>query len=326
MKKAIVVAASALLGAVSHAQAQSWPSKPVRVVTQFTPGGPGDVMTRAVTQAIQSGVGQSIVIENRPGAEGLIAAEQCVKATADGYTICAHDSFTISLLPVISPNMSFDPLKEMAPLVHMGFLGSALLVSNSVPANTLAELFELAKQKPNGISWGSWGPASSPHMYMEWLKRERGIQFLNVPYKSAPFAFQGLQGGEINVAVFALGPSVGLVKAGKFKAVAQVNPARSSLLPNVPTLREAGLPVDVLTWFGLFAPRGTPADVVQRVNAEAQKNFFGNPATVEKFLTSQGYSTAAPTGGTPAAFAAFLKEDRETNAQLAKITGVKLDH
>ena len=309
----------------SLAQAQ-YPNKPIRVITQFTPGGPGDVLTRAVTQAATGSLGQPFVVENRPGAEGLIAIEQCKNAPADGYNLCGADSFAVSLLPVISTNMQFDPLKELAPVVHMGFLSSMVMVTPNVPVNSLQELLDLAKQKPGAITFGSWGPASSPHMYMEWLKRERGISFLEVPYKSAPFAWQGLQGGEVQVAVFATGPAVGAMKAGKVKALALINPARSSVVPNVPTLAEAGLPVNVLTWFGLFAPAATPRDVIQRVNAEAVKTFFGVPAMVEKYLTQQAYSNAAPVGGSPEAFAAFLKQDRENNASLAKITGVKLDH
>ncbi|MFM9969682.1 MAG: Bug family tripartite tricarboxylate transporter substrate binding protein [Burkholderiales bacterium] len=313
-------------GIADKIDAQTYPSKPIRVVSQFTPGGPGDVLTRAITQIVTQSLGQPFVIESRPGAEGLIAAEQCRTSTPDGYNLCAADSFTVSLLPVISNNMKFDPLKEMSPIVHFGFLSSLLLVHPTVAANTLEELFAQVKAKPGSITWGSWGPASSPHIYMEWLKKERGINFLEVPYKSAPFAWQGLQAGEIQVAIFASGPSRGVVNAGKAKALALVNPARSTFVPNIPTLREAGLPVDVLTWFALFAPNGTPRDMIQRINAEAVKGFFSNAALVEKFLTSQGYSTAAPTGGTPETFAAFLRQDRESNEKLAKLTGVRVDH
>ena len=295
-------------------------------MSQFTPGGPGDVLTRAMTQVVTQSIGQPFVVESRPGAEGLIAAEQCRTSTPDGYTLCAADSFAVSLLPVISSNLKFDPLKEMTPIVHMGFLSSLILVHPSVPSNSLEELFALAKTKPGSVTWGSWGPASSPHIYMEWLKKERGISFLEVPYKSAPFAWQGMQAGEVQVAVFATGPSVGVVKAGKAKALALVNPARSSVVPNVPTLREAGMPVDVLTWFGLFSPNGTPREMIQRINAEAVKGFFGNTALTDKYLTSQGFSTAAPTGGSPEAFATFLREDRESNARLVKLTGVSVDH
>jgi tripartite-type tricarboxylate transporter receptor subunit TctC len=327
MKPVIRTAAAACLALASFALfAQSYPTKPIRIITQFTPGGPGDTLTRAMTQAVTPSIGQTFVIENRPGAEGLIAIEQCKNAPADGYNLCAADSFAVSLLPVISTNMQFDPLKELAPIVHMGFLSSLVMVAPSVPANTLQELLDLAKQKPNSVTFGSWGPASSPHMYMEWLKRERGITFLEVPYKSAPFAWQGLQGNEVQVAVFATGPAIGMIKAGKVKPLALINPARSSVVPNVPTLREAGLPVDVLTWFGLFAPANTSREVIQRLNAETVKTFFAVPAMVEKYLVQQAFSNAPPVGGTPEQFAAFLKQDRSNNASLAKITGVKLDH
>jgi tripartite-type tricarboxylate transporter receptor subunit TctC len=161
---------------------------------------------------------------------------------------------------------------------------------------------------------------------MEWLRKERGVHFLNVPYKSAPFAYQGLQGGEVQVAVFATGPSLANVKAGKMKALAIVSPSRSPRLPDVPTLDEAGLPVRISTWFGLFGPAGIPRDVVQRVNAEVVKGFYGNAALKDKFLLSQGYDLSSPAGGTTEAFAAFLKEDREAQAEVVRVTGAKLDH
>jgi tripartite-type tricarboxylate transporter receptor subunit TctC len=324
MKRVVLVIAA--LAASSLANAQGWPTKPIRIVSQFTPGGPGDVLTRSIIQPLSQALGQPFVIEARPGAEGLIAAEACVKSAPDGYNLCVADSFAVSLLPVISPNMQFDMIKETLPIIHFGFLGSLLLVQNSVPANTLQELFELARQKPGTITWASWGPASSPYLYMEWLKRERGVSFLNVPYKAAPFGFQAIQAGEVQVAVFAAGPANAVVRAGKLKALAQTTPSRSTMLPGIPTLREAGLPVDVLTWFGMFAPAGTPRDVIQRANAETQKSFFGNQALVEKYLLTQGFGTSAPTGGSPEAFAAFLKQDRDSNVELARITGVKLDH
>jgi tripartite-type tricarboxylate transporter receptor subunit TctC len=160
---------------------------------------------------------------------------------------------------------------------------------------------------------------------MEWLKKERGISFLAVPYKSAPAGWQGLQGGEVNVAIFATAFAASQVRSGKVKALANINPSRSKILTDVPTHREAGLDVDIWTWFGMFAPGGTPADVIRRVNATIAKDFFGNPAAKEKFLVSQDYDLSPPSGGTPEQFAAFLKTDRANMARLAAITGVKAE-
>jgi tripartite-type tricarboxylate transporter receptor subunit TctC len=323
MKTALAVLALAAGSALAQAP---YPSKPVRVITQFTPGGPGDVLTRGVTQVIGQSMGQPFVIENRPGAEGLIAAEACVKSAPDGYTLCSADSFTVSMAPALHTKLAYDPGRDLAPIVHFGFLTSFVLTQPSLGVNSLKELFELARTKPNSVTWGSWGPASSPHLYMEWLKKERGIGFLNVPYKSAPFAYQGLQAGEIQVAVFATGPSLAHVKSGKLKAIALVSPSRSARMPDVPTLEEAGLPVKISTWFGLFAPAGAPRDAIQRVNAEVVKGFYGNAALKDKFLVAQGYDLSSPAGGTPEAFAAFLREDREAQAHVVKVTGARVDH
>jgi tripartite-type tricarboxylate transporter receptor subunit TctC len=275
---------------------------------------------------IGQSMGQTFVIENRPGAEGLIAAEACVKSVPDGYTLCSADSFTVSMAPSLHTRLAYDPGRDLAPIVHFGFLTSFVLAQPSLGVSSMKELFELARAKPNTVSWGSWGPASSPHLYMEWLKKERGVQFLNVPYKSAPFAYQGLNGGEIQVAVFATGPAMANVKSGKLKALAIVSPSRSPRMPDLPTLTEAGLPVRISTWFGLFAPAGAPREAIQRVNSEVVKNFYGNAQLKDKFLLAQGYDLSPPAGGTPEAFAAFLKKDREDQAEVVRITGAKADH
>jgi tripartite-type tricarboxylate transporter receptor subunit TctC len=321
--RGLVVLAALLVASAAHAQA--WPAKAVRVITQFTAGGPGDVLTRGSTDVLSRALGQPFLVDNRPGAEGIIAGEACAKSAPDGYTLCASDSFAVSINPVLRLKMPYDPLRDNVPIILWGFLPSAIFVQPSLGVGSLRELFELARAKPGAITFASWGPSSSANLYMEWLRKEKGISFLNVPYKSAPAGWQGLQGGEVNVAIFATAFSVAQVRAGKVKALANINPARSKVLPEVPTHREAGLDMDIWTWFGMFAPAGTPAEVIRRVNATLVADFFGNPALKEKFLVSQDYDLSPPAGGTPEQFAAFLKADRENMARLAAITGVKAE-
>ena len=196
--------------------------------------------------------------------------------------------------------------------------------SDLVTANTLPELLDLARARPNAISWGTFGPASASHLWVEWLKNTQNIQFLNVPYKGATFAWQGLLAGDVQVAYFSVGPSAGPRKAGKIKTIAVMLGKRVPQMPDVPTYKEAGLDIPlVVTWFGLCAPGATPRGVVQRLNAEVSKRLLANDALREKFLTSQGLAMDTPSGEAPEAFTQFTLAEQEKYAKLVKLAGVK---
>ena len=313
-----------LQGALAHS-AQGYPAKPMRIIIPSAPVGPSDTNGRGVAQALSEALGQPFVVDNRPGADGIIGAEACVRSAPDGYTLCTCDGQGFSLNPVIRAKMPYDPLRDLSPVIQTAFLNSALVIHPSVPANSVSELLDLAKTKPGLITYGTSGLASVANIYVQWLKKAKGVEFQGVPYKGITQAFKGLVAGEVQVANFAVGQVAQYIKAGKIKALGQTGETRSRHLPDVPTCKEAGMGIALRNWFGLFAPAGTPRDIVQRLNAEVSRNLLNNPVLQERFLISQGLSAESPVGESPEAFAAFLKADREYFATVIKAAGIKLD-
>jgi tripartite-type tricarboxylate transporter receptor subunit TctC len=297
----------------------------VRIISGVAAGGPGDVATRGAAQVLSQSLGQPFTVENRLGAEGMIAGEACARSTPDGYTLCMFDGWQVALNPAIRTKMPYDPARDLTPVMHLGFAAAAIIAHPSVPANSLQELFALAKAKPGSIAWGSSGIASPSNLYIEWLKNARGLQFHNVPYKSALQAMQAVLAGEIQVTSYIAGQVAPHVRAGKLKALAVPTSERSPYLPEVPTFKESGMDVALVTWFALMAPAGTPKDIIQRVNAEIAKDLFNNPAMREKHLTKPGTLVSPPAGRPPEAFAEFLKSQRELFASVVKTTGVRID-
>jgi tripartite-type tricarboxylate transporter receptor subunit TctC len=318
---AALLAVSAL--APAELTAQAFPAKPARILVGTPAGGPGDVIGRAAAQVLGAALSQPFVVENRVGADGMIAGEACARAAPDAYTLCLADSFAVSLNPVMRADMQYDPARDLTPVAHFGFLGAAIFASPSLPASSMRELFELARAKPGSISWGSFGLASSSRLYIEWLKK-RGIVFYDVPYKAASQAWQALLAGEVQLAVFAAGAGAPFMKSGKVKALAINTPRRSAHMPNVPTFEEAGMEVNILTWFALFAPASTPREIVERLNA-ALAPLVRDAALRDKYLTPLGIEIDAPAGASPKAIAAFVARERERYAAIVKVTGVKAE-
>ena len=301
---------------------QTYPTKPVKVIEPHPPGSILDIAVRGVTDALGQGLGQPFVVENRVGAEGMIGAEACAKAAPDGYTLCATDALVISLNPIIRSKLPYNPSRDFLPIVQFGFVSSAVVVNPSVSANSIAELLEQAKARPGSVSWGSWGTSSLSNIYIEWIRHAKGITFLNVPYKSALQSAQAAVAGEVQVAVFGIGASQPLIKAGKLKALAVTGDQRSMIMPSLPSFKEAGIDAIFRPWFGMLAPAGTPSEAIQRVNAVAAKA-LANPAFRDKFLTAGGVEFLPPAGGTPEQFSAFLKNERDTCEALVKLPGIK---
>ena len=311
--------------AVCTAHAQSYPAKQVRIISGVIAGGPGDTANRGAAMLLSQALGQAFTVENRLGAEGMIAGEACARSTPDGYTLCMFDGHEIALNPVIRTKMSYDPLRDMTPVMHLGFAAAAIIVHPSVAANSLQELFALAKAKPDSINWGSSGLASPSNLYIEWLKNAKGVRFHNVPYKSALQAMQAVLSGEIQVTSFVAGAVAPQVKAGKLKALAVPTTQRSPYLPDVPTFKEAGMEVEIVTWFGLMAPTGTPREIVQRLNTVLARDLFGNASMRDKYLITPGTLALPPAGASPEVFGEFLKAQREMYAGVVKVTGVRIE-
>jgi tripartite-type tricarboxylate transporter receptor subunit TctC len=302
---------------------QRYPTKPVRIIT-VTPGGPFDVVMRGMSGPLSQALAQPVIIENRIGGNFIPAAEACAKSTPDGHTICTSDAFALSLNPEIFARLPYDPFKDFAPIIHLGFLVTSLVVNASVPAQNLQELIALARAKPDAVAFATAGPASNSNLYVEYLRKAKGIAFYNVPYKSFPQALAAVIAGEVQATIFSIGGGLAQARGGKVRVLAVTSTQRSQFAPELPTLGEIGVDVSINTWNGILAPAGTPPEIIARLNAEFRK-LLADRALVEKFVTAQGFELTAPAGGSPEEFAAFLRADRANFAKVAKVVGVKMD-
>jgi len=260
-----------LVLAAPAALAQAWPSKPVRVIVNFPPGGAADQLARAIGQPLSEAIGQPVVIENRGGANGNIGGEAVAKSPPDGYTLLMSSGGMVSVNPHIYPKMSFDPARDLVPVASAARIAVYLVAKPSIPAGNVRDFIAYAKSQPVSLSYGSPGTGSSPHLAGEMFKQQAGVPAVHVPYRGAAPALQDLLAGQLD---FFFDPGIGLphVRSGKLKLLAVGSLKRSPLFPDVPTLDEAGLKgFDADTVFGFYAPAGTPADVVQRLNREINR-------------------------------------------------------
>ena len=284
MLLALALLASAAFPA---AQAQTWPAKPVRVIVNFPPGGAADQLARAIGVPLAEALGQPVVVENRAGANGNIGGEAVAKAPADGYTLLMSSGGMVSVNPHLYPKMAFDPAKDLTPVAAAARVLVFLEVKPSLPVNNVKEFLAYVKANPGKLSFGSPGNGSSPHLAAEMMKAQTNTFAVHVPYRGAAPAMQDLLGGQLD---FMFDPGIGLqhVKAGKLKLLAVGSSRRSPLFPDVPTLDEAGLKgFDADTWFGFYAPTGTPTEIVSRLNREINK-ILGSQAVKDRIMAIGG--------------------------------------
>ncbi len=317
----LIVGAAALLVAFQGAHAQGYPNKPVRIIVPHAPGGAADGISRGLAIFLPHGLGQPVIVENRPGAGGIIGAQACARAAADGYTVCLTNNDVLTLNPEIYNKLPYDVDKDLLPVVYIGEIAGIMVGTPASPANTVRELVELGKKKPDSVRWGTFGPGSVVHVYSEWLKNSTGAGFVSVHYKGAGPALTAVLGGEVDATMFGIGPVVSHVRAGKLKALAILGAKRSPLLPEVPTFTEQGFELYISTWIGIVAPAGTPRGVIARLNAEVNK-VLKDPQFKETVLERQ---TVEAAGGTPEDFVALIRKDRAAVERIVKISGVKLD-
>jgi tripartite-type tricarboxylate transporter receptor subunit TctC len=324
MKRSLRCLAAAVAAALplGNALSQGYPTKPVRIYTS-APAGPYDIALRGVLPALQQSLGQPIVIENRTGANYVPLGEGCAKATPDGYSLCTGDVYTTVLNIQAYSSLPY-AAKDFAPIIHFGYLYSALIVHPSVPANTLQELLALAKAKPDVLNFGTPGPATNSSMYVVYWKKAGTASFQNIAYKSFVQSLNAVISGEVQAAIFGLGQSMAQARGGKVKVLAIIGEGRSKLAPGVPTFREAGEDLTILNWGGMLAPAGTPRDVILRWNGEFKK-LLADTALREKTFEGQGFEQAPPAGGSPEEFGAFLASEHQKLAKIVQITGLKLD-
>ena len=303
----------------TSAQAQTYPDRPIRLIVSIAAGSVTDVIIRAAAVELQPQLGQPLIIENRGGASGIIAAQACAQAAPDGYTLCVIYHSTMSYNPLLFDKLPYQPDRDLVPITRLFFLTEGLFVNAGLGVNSVAELKTLAQSKPDSLNYATLGDGSFPDLFRTWLNNQWGTKIVGVPYKGGGPAAQAVAANQVQVTRFGVGNFLGLIEAGKVKALAVSAAKRSPLLPNVPTFAEVGFGgYPGQGWWGLAAPKGTPPAIVDKVNAAFVK-VFSDPKFVG-FLDKQAV-VAAPT--TTAGFVAFLQEDRKAAETLIKIANRK---
>jgi tripartite-type tricarboxylate transporter receptor subunit TctC len=299
---ALVIAISAVQG---HAQTAKYPDRPVKMLVGFAAGGGTDVAARVLAQKLTESLGQSVVVENRPGASGMIAAEATAKAAADGYTLMMGSQTTLAVAPALYRKFAIDAGRDFAGVAMAGISPLVLVVHPSVPAQSVADLIALAKARPGTINFGSGGLGTTPHMAGELFAIQAGIKMVHVAYRGEAPAINDLLGGQLHLIFANLSAVIGNVKAGSLRALAVTSAERAATSPDTPTIAETALPgFDAATWFALVAPTGTPRDVVARLNAEVTR-LVDQPDTKQRFA-DLGMSIGA---GTPDALDAYIRSE-----------------
>ena len=315
------LAALALAPFSSPTLGQAFPTRPVRFVVPYPPGGPLDTVARLLAQRVSTQWGQPVVVENIAGAGGNIGAAAVAKAAPDGHTLLMGAVATHAINPSLYGSMPYDAAKDFIAVTQVASTPNVLVVNPQVPAKSVAELITHARTKPGGLNFGSGSTGSAGHLAGELFNSLAGVRMVHVPYKGAPAAMQDLIGGRIDLMFDNLASSLAQVKAGRIRALAVTTAKRTPLAPDLPTLAESGLPgFDISTWFGLFVPAGTPKAAVDRIHADFTRA-LAEPEVREK-LVAMG---ADPVGSTPEAFTAFVAAEAAKYAKLVKASGAKAD-
>jgi tripartite-type tricarboxylate transporter receptor subunit TctC len=302
----------------AFAQAPAYPDRPITMVVTFAPGGSSDVLARAVANAMAGGLGQQVAVDNRPGAGGHIGAEAVAHAAPDGYTILFGTNGTLGIGPALYKNLRYDPQHDLAAVGLLHKLPLLLIVNPSVPAKTLAELIAYARSNPGKLSFASAGVGSVSHLAGELFKEDAKVDILHVPYKGGGAAVTDLISGRVSMMLETIPNALPLARSGQMRAIGVTTKDRSTSAPDIPTLAEAGLPgFDVSAWTGLFVPAGTPAAIIERLNAQTRK-IAGEKDYVD-LIQNTGTDVAS---SSPEAFAAFVRDDVARWSEVIKRSGI----
>ena len=316
----VAVALCVPLWAAGIATAQVWPAKPVRVVIPWPPGGSNDAVGRIVMQKVSESLGQQFVVDNRPGASGAIGAEPVAKSPPDGYTIMVHSTTHLGNQHLYK-KLSYDVIRDFAPVGTLAAQPGALAIHPSLPVKSVKEFIALAKARPGQINYSSSGNGSSPHLSMALLTSMTGVELTHVPYKGGAPQVTALLGGESQASLATISTVIVHVKSGRLRALGVSSVKRSAMLPEVPTIAEAGVPgYEMSPWIGVYAPANTPKAIIDKLNAEANKAL--KHPDVANSLTNQ---VLDPMPSTPEEFAQRIKVDFEKYGKLIKATGMKVD-
>ena len=320
MKLSAVLILSLFAAIVQPVHAQTWPSKPVRIINAFAPGGPSDLLSRAVGDKLQGVWGQPVIVEAKPGADGLIGMEFAAKSPADGYSIVTVPVGNAVLLPNLRSKLPYDMAKDFVPITMLATVQNVLVVGAAVPGGSVSDLIALSKANPGKLSFASPGLGSSPHIAGEMLKATTGLDMIHVAYKGTGPALNDVMGGQVTMFFSQMSSALPLIKQGKLKAIGVASLQRHPAAPEIPTIAEQGYPgFEAKAWYALFAPAGTPSDIVHKIAADASKA-LQLPDVKEK-LAALG---ADAVGGTPEEFAQRLRQENARWGEAIRKSGVKL--
>jgi tripartite-type tricarboxylate transporter receptor subunit TctC len=316
--KAIVGILALACAAALPVAAQTYPTKTVRLILPFPPGGPSDILGRALAQKLTEQLGQPVITDNRAGAGGNLGLELTAKAPPDGYTLVLSSPL-ISISPSLYSKLNYDPQKDLAPISEVAIIQNVLLVHPSVPAKNIKELIQVARANPGKLNYGSGGVGTTTHLAPELLQSLTGIKMVHVPFKGSGLALLGLLSGQVDVLIMAVPAAQTQVEAGKARALAVLSDKRATPMPKVPTTKEAGVDnfvVDI--WYGVLAPTGTPAAIVTRLSTEINKALAS--ADLKDRLLGAGIQ---PLGTTPEQFGTFIRSEAARYAKIVKAAGIK---
>ena len=317
---AFFVAAS-LAGFAPAAQAQTYPSKPIRIIVPYPAGGTSDILARSIGQKLSESLGQPVVVENKPGANGNVGAEFVARAAPDGYTLLLADIGALAISPSVYPKLPFDPAKDFAPVTMVAYSPHILVVHPSVPAASVKELVALAKSKPGKLNFAISGVGGAPHLAGVDFALRTGIDWAYIPYKGGAQAIADVAGGQADVTLNGMLATYPLVQGGKLKLLAVSSAKRMSAIPEVPTIAESGIPgFETGSWQGVVAPAGTPRETVAKLNAE-----IGRIVTTPEMRDKLGAQGADVRTNTPEEFSGFIRNEMTRWAKVVKDANVKLD-
>jgi tripartite-type tricarboxylate transporter receptor subunit TctC len=315
-----LLAATAFVLACAPVSAQDYPTKPIKIIVPFAAGGPADVYARFIGARLQDAMGQPVVVEDRPGAGSIIGTDAVAKSAPDGYTLLMMSN-TQTVNETLIPNKPYALMRDFVPVAPVNYSDLVLVVHPSVGANSLADLIRIAKANPGKLNYASSGPGTPYHMAGELFKAMAGVDIVHVPYKGSSGARTDVLGGQVQMMFDAVPTMSEHAKTGRVKALGTTGKARSTVLPNVPTIGEAGVPgYEAVIWLGLLAPKGTPPSIVSRLNAEITK--IQNRSEVRQEWEGQG---ALPMPMTPDDFGRYLNDDIVKWERIVKVSGAKAD-
>jgi len=307
--------------APQNVHAQTYPAKPVRLIVPYAPGGATDIIARAAAIELSKTLGQPVVVDNRPGAGGNLGADMVAKSAPDGYTMVMSANSLHGITPFLYTKLSYDPNKDLAPVIVFASFANVLALHPGVKANSVKELIALIKAQPGKLSYASSGSGSTIHMSGEMFKQLLGLDITHIPYKGSGPAVSDLMGGQVQMMFDNIPSAISHIRSGKLRALATTGPKRAAVLPELPTMIESGVPgFESTAWFGLAMPAGTPKEIIARMNADGQK--AARAPEFVKRMNDLGYEIV---GGTPEQMAAMIQDEIKRWGPIVKASGAKVD-